>query len=369
MSQSESNTNFDDLQKRVIELAIRLGALFVLLFLCFTIVQPFVMIVIWGIIVAIALYPVFAKLAGMLGGSQKLSATVLSLILVGVLVVPSVLLTESLIGGAQVLADAGEAGTLAIPPPPESVAEWPLIGERLYGLWQKAVADLPAVLDEIAPQLKAFGTWALSLATGAGFSVLQFIVSFIIAGILLTTADKGAQATQALAIRLAGDRGTEFAGLAVGTIRNVAIGILGVAIVQTTLLSLGFLVADIPGAGLLALIVLILCIIQLGPGLVSIPAIIYMFLAADTIAASIFAVWTIVMTLIDSVLKPMVFGRGAQVPTLVIFLGAIGGMLAYGIIGLFVGAVVLSLGYKLYEGWLVETPQQTAAEKSAATTD
>jgi predicted PurR-regulated permease PerM len=369
MNQSESNTNFDELQKRVINLAIRLGTLFVLLLWCFTIIKPFVMIVVWGIIVAIAIHPVFAKLAGMLGGRQKISATLLSLLLVGVLVIPTFLLTESLVDGAQALADAGEAGGFVIPPPSESVADWPLIGERAYGLWQQAAFDLPAVLNELAPQLKAFGTWALTLATGTGLGVLQFIISFIIAGILLTTTDKGAQASRALAIRLAGDRGTEFAGMTVGTIRNVAIGILGVAIVQTALLSLGFLVVDIPGAGLLALIVLILCIIQLGPGLVSIPAIIYMFSVADTTTASIFAVWTIIMTLIDSVLKPMVFSRGAQVPTLVIFLGAIGGMLAHGIIGLFVGAVVLSLGYKLYESWLADTRQQTAAEESAAATD
>ena len=369
MSQSTSNPGIDNPQQKIIELTIRLGTLFVLLWWCFTIIQPFVMIVAWGIIVAIAIYPIFAKLAKMLGGRQKLSATLLSLTLVSILAVPTFLLTESLIDGAQMLADAGDAGTLVIPPPSESIAEWPLIGERAFELWQQAAADLPAVVDEVRPQLKAFGTWALSLATGTGLGVLQFIVSFIIAGVLLTTADKGTQAAQALAIRLAGDRGAEFAGLAVGTIRNVAIGILGVAIVQTALLSVGFLIADIPGAGLLALIILILCIIQLGPGLVTIPAIIYMFSTADTTTASIFAIWTIVMTLIDSVLKPMVFGRGAKVPTLVIFLGAIGGMLAHGIIGLFVGAIVLSLGYKLYEAWLAETPQPTAAEESAATSD
>lgn len=368
MSQTTSNSEFNVLQRRVIDLAIRMGTLFVLLLWCFTIIQPFVMIVVWGIIVAIALYPVFEKIAGGLGGRQKLSATLLSLLLVGTLVVPTFLLTESLIAGAQALADAGDAGALTIPPPSETVADWPLIGERAYGLWEKAAADLPAVLEEFAPQIKAFGAWALSLATGTGLGVLQFIVSFVIAGVLLATADKGAQAAHALATRLAGDRGQEFAGLAVGTIRNVAIGILGVSIVQTALLSLGFLVADIPAAGLLALIVLILCIIQLGPGLVSIPAVIYMFSTADAGAASIFAVWTIVMTLIDSVLKPMVFGRGAQVPTLVIFLGAIGGMVAYGIIGLFVGAIVLSLGYKLYEAWLQETPpmDKKSAEKTPA---
>ncbi len=356
MNQLPTNPDFDVLQKRIIELAIRMGVLLVLLLWCFTIIEPFVMIVTWGVIVAIALHPVFIKLSGRLGGRDKMSATLLSLLLVAILVVPTFLLTESLVAGAQALADAGDAGTLALPPPPDSVADWPLIGEQFYGLWQKAAEDLPAVLDEFTPQIKSLGTWALATATGTGLGILQFIVSFIIAGVLLATAQKGEQAAQALAIRLAGDRGPEFASLSVGTIRNVAIGILGVSFIQTALLSLGFLVIDLPGAGLLALFVLILCIIQLGPGLVSIPVIIYVFSTSDTVPASIFAIWTLVMTLIDSVLKPMVFSRGASVPTLIIFLGAIGGMVAYGIIGLFVGAIVLSLGYKLYEAWLVETP-------------
>jgi predicted PurR-regulated permease PerM len=190
--------------------------------------------------------------------------------------------------------------------------------------------------------------------------MLQFIISFIIAGVLLATADKGVKAAHALATRLAGDRGQEFAALATGTVRNVAVGILGVSIVQTALLSVGFLAIDLPGAGLAALLVLVLCIVQIGPTLVVVPAIIYVFYTADTTPAVLFFIWTFAVSISDNVLKPLVFGRGAMVPTLVIFLGAIGGMLAYGIIGLFIGAVVLSLGYKLYEAWLEETPSLEA---------
>jgi predicted PurR-regulated permease PerM len=180
-------------------------------------------------------------------------------------------------------------------------------------------------------------------------------VSFCIAGVLLAKSSDGESAAQALAKRLAGNRGPELMSLAVGTIRSVAVGVVGVSLVQTALLSIGFLLADLPAVGLLALIVLVLCVVQIGPSLVSIPAILYVYSTTAALPATLFAVWTLVMTFIDGALKPMVFGRGSSVPTLVIFLGAIGGMISYGIIGLFMGAVVLSVGCKLYEAWLAET--------------
>ena len=163
--------------------------------------------------------------------------------------------------------------------------------------------------------------------------------------------------------RLVPRRGKEFVDLSTSTVRNVALGIVGVSILQTTLLSIGFIAIDLPAAGLAALAVLILCIIQVGPGLVSIGAIIYAWSTLGTVGATIFTIWTLVMTMGDGAVKPLVFGRGAAVPTLVIFLGAIGGMVAYGIIGLFVGAVVLSLGYKLYIAWLADS-EQAAAEQA-----
>ena len=364
MSLPTPSVEFEILQKRVIELAIRMGFLFLLLLWCFKIIEPFLLIIAWGAIVAIALHPVFIKAADLLGGRNKLAAALLALLLIGTLVTPTVMLAESLLESTKFLAAAGDKGDLVIPQPPADVADWPLIGEQVYGYWQRAATNLPDVVQELTPQIKAFGGWLLSTITGTGLTVLQFVVSFIIAGVFLATAATGAKAAEALATRLAGNRGKEFATLASGTIRNVAVGILGVSIVQTALLSVGFLVIDFPAAGLAALLVLILCIVQVGPGLVSIPVIIYVFSTSDTTPATLFAIWTIAMTLIDSVLKPLVFGRGSTVPTLVIFLGAIGGMLMSGIIGLFVGAVVLSLGYKLYEAWLMQTPAPIFANPS-----
>jgi len=331
MTLPTSSGDFLLLQKHVIELAIRMGFLFLLLLWCFKIIEPFLLIIAWGAIVAIALHPLFIKAADMLGGRNKVAATLISLLLIGVLVTPTVMLAESLLESAKF--------------------------------------DLPDVVQELTPQIKAFGGWLLSTITGTGLTVLQFVVSFIIAGVFLATAATGSKAAEALATRLAGNRGKEFATLASGTIRNVAIGILGVSIVQTALISAGFLLIDLPAAGLAALLVLILCIVQVGPGLVSIPAIIYVFSTADTTPATLFAIWTMAMTLIDSVLKPLVFGRGSTVPTLVIFLGAIGGMLMSGIIGLFVGAIVLSLGYKIYEAWLTETPEPVFADPSTGVSE
>ncbi|MEJ2138507.1 MAG: AI-2E family transporter [Gammaproteobacteria bacterium] len=367
MTEPRADNDYSLLQRRIIDLAIRLGALFVLMFWCFSIIEPFILIVAWGAIVGVALYPLFTRLSDMLGNREKLVATLLSLLLIAALAGPAVLLTESLVSGAQALAEAGEAGELVLPSPPSSVAEWPVIGTQVYGLWQQAATDLPKVLQEFTPQIKAIGGWALSLAKGTGLVVVQFVIAFVIAGVLLVNARRGENAADALAIRLAGDRGTEFADMTVGTIRAVAMGIVGVSILQTALLSVGFLAIGLQAAGLLALLTLVLCVVQIGPTLVAIPAIIYVLYTADTLPASIFTIWTLAMMLIDNILKPLVFSRGATVPTLVIFLGSIGGILAYGIIGLFVGAVVLSLGYKLYAAWLAATPGMD--ERSPAKAD
>jgi predicted PurR-regulated permease PerM len=355
MANSDQGPGFHMTQREIIEIAVRLGLLFVLITWCFRLIAPFTLTVAWGVIVAIALYPSFKKLAALVGGRENMAAIFITLFLIGILVIPAILLTESLLTGSRALADAGLAGELKVSPPPASVAEWPLIGDEVFGFWQHASENLPQLLGEYAPQLRAVGGWLLDTVVGSGLGLLKILVSFVIAGVLLTAAEKSEAATNAIASRLAGDRGPGFAALTTGTIRNVAIGIVGVSAVQAVLLGLGFLLIGLPAAGLLALVALVLCIIQVGPAPVSLLAIIYVFSTADTLPAVVFTIWTLVVSLLDSVLKPMVFGRGAQVPTLVIFLGAIGGMLAHGIIGLFIGAIVLSLGYKLYEAWLQET--------------
>ena len=264
------------------------------------------------------------------------------------------MLTKTLIEGIQTLTVHLQNGTAIIPPPPSRVDAWPLIGRPLKGLWQLASTDLTAALNKFAPQINSFIPGLLSASAEIGLHVLEFIVSIVVAGVFLANASGCDTVARSLASRLFGDRGAELVELAEATIRSVTSGILGVALIQSLLASLGFLVARLPGAGLWTLIFLFGAVVQVG-GLVLIPAVIYMFAIASTTKAAIFLVWCVIVGATDNVLKPLLLGRGVEVPMLVIFLGAIGGFIAMGIIGLFAGAIVLSLSYKLCLTWLEGT--------------
>jgi predicted PurR-regulated permease PerM len=338
--------------KRALEVTLHVGLVLALVAWCFQIVRPFVVPVVWGVIIAVAGHPGYRRLEIALGGRRTLAAILFTLLALVVLIVPTVLLADTLVGGAQILAGELGDGRPTIPPPPDGVRTWPLIGQPLAEIWGRASANLSAVLREIAPQLRDLGTWLLSGVADVGFGILQFIFAIVIAGVLLAHAEGGERAAGSIAHRIAGDRGEAFADLAGATVRNVARGILGVALIQALLAGLGFLAVGLPAAGLLALLCLLLSTVQIGIAPVAIPAVIYVFSVEDTAVAVAFLVWNILVLACDNVLKPILLGRGARVPMVVVFVGAIGGFLASGIIGLFVGAVVLSLGYTLFLVWL-----------------
>ena len=250
--------------------------------------------------------------------------------------------------------DFFQKGELHIPPPPDSDAGWPLIGEPIVKTWTLASEDLEKALRQASPLLKGFGSWLLSAAAGAGLALLQFVLAILISGAFLAKSEAAGRMTQTVARRLAGERGLELARVAEQTVRSVASGILGVALIQALLAGLGFLVAGVPAAGLLTLICLLFGVIQLGVVIVLIPVVIYLFSTADTVTAVGFLIWAILVAPVDNILKPILLGRGVDVPMLIIFVGAIGGFLHEGIIGLFIGAVVLALGYKLFLAWVTE---------------
>ena len=254
--------------------------------------------------------------------------------------------------GVKHLNDGLQSGSVQVPLLPAGVGDWPIIGPSVDKVWREASVNLTSTLDHYGPQLKSFGNWLLteSLKTGAG--LLLFALSIIIAGILLTSAESGGRVARDLFVRLAGKRGAEFADDAKVTVRNVVKGILGVAIIQALLAGIGFAVAGVPAAGLWAFLCLLLAIVQIGIGPIVIPIIIFMFYKANTFTAAILTVWLVLVMLSDNVLKPILLGRGAPVPMPVIFLGAIGGFMSMGFLGLFVGALVLSVGYKLFKAWL-----------------
>jgi predicted PurR-regulated permease PerM len=351
---------------RAMDAAIRISLLALLVLWCFQIVRPFIMPVLWGAIMAVAIYPLFVKAYTAFGGRQKLTATLITLLALAILIVPTVMLSSSMIESSKTLAADIEAGTLTVPPPSDKVKDWPLVGEKLHSAWSLASTNLEGALEKFKPQVEAVGKWLLSGAAGVGGGVLMFVISIIIAGAFLVYGRSGSQAMESIAGRVMGKQnGKEFVDLAGATIRSVAQGVLGVALIQSILAGIGLLVMGVPYAGIWAVLVLLLAIIQLPPLLILGPIVVYEFSVAETVPAVIFMIWSLIISVSDSFLKPLFLGRGMDIPMLVILLGAIGGMILSGIIGLFVGAVVLAVGYTLFMAWLDQEQQDSEEQVSA----
>jgi len=348
---SERPTHEKSHVDRAVEVFIHVGLIFLLAAACLSILKPFIAVVAWGLIIAIAGYPGYWWLKKMLGGRNGLASILFTILLLSVLIVPIALLARPLVEAVQTLAVQLHDETIAIPPPPPRIATWPIIGKPLSELWGLASNNLSGAVRSLAPQLKEAATGLFSAAAGVGMGVLQFLVSILVAGFLLANAGQGARVSRKFAIQLFGNKGAEFEALAGATVRSVTTGILGVALIQSLFAGLGFLVVQLPGAGLWALVFLIAAVLQIG-SLTLIPAVIYVFATTSTVKAVAFLVWCMVVALMDNVLKPLLLGRGVPVPIVVVFLGAIGGFFAIGIIGLFVGPIVLSVGYKLFLAWL-----------------
>jgi len=316
---------------RAVEAAIRIGLLAGLVLWCFYIVKPFVMPVLWAIIFAVALFPIFRWLKSKLGERGGLAATVLTLVALALLIVPIVMLSTSTIDSVQTLTQRFEEGTLAVPPPPEGVAEWPVVGERLSLAWGQASDNLQLFLVKYRSQLQPVWAWVAAQAAGVGAAALLFLLAILIAGLLMAKADGGVSAANSLATRLVGEGGAAMVGMAGATIRSVVQGVLGVAVIQSLAAGIGMLVVGVPGAGLWAGLILFLAVIQLPPIFVMGPVIFYVFTSASTVTAVLFLIFGVVVSVSDTFLKPLFLGRGVAVPMPVILIGAIGGMMMSGV--------------------------------------
>jgi predicted PurR-regulated permease PerM len=352
MNKESSLDNGQRFNRQVIDVAVKLSALAFIVGWCFQIIRPFVMIVLWAAILAVALYPLHIKLSKWFKGSKKIASITIALIGISLIAVPSINLSSSAFDSAQHVYTGIEEGTLQVPVPNEKIKEWPLIGEKVYAFWQSASEDLEKVAGQYAEQIKGFSGTLLSAAAGIGGGILQFIISLIIAVVFMAKSEPLHHGVSLLMRRLMNENGNRTITTTIATIRSVATGVLGVAVIQSILSGVGLLIADIPGAGLWAIAVLILAIAQLPPILILGPIAAYYFSVADTTPAILFLIFSIVVSMSDAFLKPLFLGRGMNIPMLVILLGAIGGMLLSGIIGLFVGAIVLALGYELMLDWL-----------------
>ena len=337
---------------------------FALAVLCYRIFSPFVSLMAWALILAVTLYPVHQKLARRMGGKQGLAATLLVLVGIVLIVVPTTVLMGSLGDSVHDFVGSVRDNTLQIPAPPPSVAEWPVVGKKVHGVWSQAHADLPAVVQSMQPQLGELSKKALAMVASIGGAVLLFLFSFIIAGIIMAFGQSGARSTRSIFDRIVGTgRGEEFAKLSTATIRAVAQGVIGVAFIQAIVVGLVLMIAGVPFAGVLAMIVLVLGIAQVPALLVTLPVIVYIWASGDygTVAAVIYTVLLFVAGMLDNVLKPLMLGRGVDAPMPVILLGALGGLASSGILGMFVGATLLALGYQIFMRWVATNPDTPAA--------
>lgn len=336
---------------QAIEVFLRLGLLIGLLYWCFLILSPFLMPVLWGIIIAVALFPLQSFLQKKFRNSQKLAATAITLVILAIVLIPTSMFIDSLADNIVAFKAQIDAGSFIVPSPSESIKEWPLIGPKLYDTLMALTHNTMQVVQEHQSQVTEIAKTILGAVIGTGLGVLQMLLSVIIAGVLLAT--KGTEeATHRIIDRLIEGHGENFVKLSAATIRNVVKGVLGVAVIQTALAGAGLYLAGIPNAVIWILLSFILSIVQLGPGLVLVPAMIYLFNTTDSLSAILWTVYFVIVMFSDNILKPILLGKGAPVPMLVIFLGVVGGFMLFGFIGLFTGAIVLSIGYKLFLAWL-----------------
>jgi predicted PurR-regulated permease PerM len=348
MESPNQNLRFE----KLVDTIVRLAVLFFLIGWCFTILRPFVLVLIWSAVIAVAISPLHIIFTKMFRNRKALAAVVLTILMLSVLIIPSWLVTQSVFEEVSHLRELNKDGQLVIPPPGENTANWPVITKPVLDIWKLASENLQEAALKYSDHLKLAGAWVLSAVAGIGMGVLQFVISIIIAGVLLAYSGPIADAVTKVFTKLSGDHGGHFVDTAVTTIRSVVKGILGVAVIQAAMAGLGFFIAGVPYAGVWTVACLFFAIIQVGSGPIAIPVAIYMFSVSDTLTAVLLAIWLGITLVSDNILKPLLLGRGAPAPMLVVFLGSIGGFITSGFIGLFLGAVILTIGYKLFMVWL-----------------
>jgi predicted PurR-regulated permease PerM len=347
------------LDEAFVVLAIRLVCLGLVGYWAFILIRPFLTIVIWSTIIAVALYPIFEWLSAKFIGHRAPAAAVITVCSLVVMLGPVTWLGLSLADSARILSTRLSDGTLAIPPPPEAVKAWPVIGNNAYETWQLASTNLREMLMQAAPQLKPLGAGVLAAAGSVSINLLKFIIATIISGLLFIPGPRLVYSVKNVFQHLAAKRGEMFVDVAGATIRNISRGVIGIAIVQALLAGIGLILAGVPGAGLISFAVLLLGIIQIGPAIILIPVVVWSWFAMDTSMAALFSAYMILVGLLDNILRPLVMAKGLSTLMPVILIGVFGGTLAHGMIGLFVGPIVLSIAWQLLTLWFRdEIPSQ-----------
>jgi predicted PurR-regulated permease PerM len=348
MKETDINPNIYDTSIRLVFLALIIGW-------CLMILLPFTSIILWGFILGIAFTPLHNKMAKIMGGKPRLASLIIVLASLAIFIIPAWFTLDSLIENVKKLKASFLAGSLTLPPPSGSVKTWPIIGEKVYEIWYLASTDIGQIIIKYKSELAGVGSKIAKGIISVGGGILQLLVALFIAGVLLAIQDTG-ESVRKVVRKLAGRRGDEFSDIVKITVGNVVRGVLGVAFIQAFLIGIGFFLAEIPYPGIWTLLVFLLSVLQIPPPLVVIPVAVYLFSERSTGAAIAWSLYLMLGGFSDNILKPILLGRGAPVPMLVIFLGVIGGFMLSGFIGLFTGAIVMSVGYKLFIAWIDTGP-------------
>ena len=348
-------------QTSVYDTTIRLLFLLLVVSWCLMIMLPFVGVILWSLILAIALLPLHSKFSAKIGYRPKLASFIIVLTMFLIVIVPIAALVASLVDEVRELKTMYSEGALSIPYPNEKVKSWPLVGTQLFDVWSAASANLGEAIIKYKDQLTEIGKTVGRGIMGSVSATIQILVSLFIAGILLVVPGAG-ESVRKFFRKLAGNKGDEFADVATKTVGSVVKGILGVALILALLHGIIFMLAGVPFAGIWTVLVFILCVLQMPVIIVTLPIIIYLFSGHELSTAIIWTVLLFIAGLSDNVLKPILLGKGAPVPMLVIFIGVIGGFIFSGFLGMFTGAIMLSIGYKLFVSWLNSVEPTTQRE-------
>lgn len=335
----------------VIQIAIRLGLIALLIYWSFVLLRPFIPVLAWAVVLAVALYPSYDWLSAHLGHRPRIAALSITIAMLAVFLGPAAWLGFGLVEGLRSMSEHLGSGEVKIPAPPQSVGDWPLVGKPLYEFWNKASLNVEAAFRQIAPYLKPLTGIILGFAGSAGTGTLKFLASVVIAGCLLPPGPRMVATTRKMIMRIVPEGQTDFLTLAAATIRTVTQGVIGVAVLQSLLAGVGLKIAGIPHAGVLAFAVLVLGIVQIGSAPILLPVIIWVWTAKDAGVAALITIYLVLVGLSDNALKPLLMGRGLSTPVLVIFVGVLGGTLAHGIVGLFVGPIILAVAWELLMAW------------------
>jgi predicted PurR-regulated permease PerM len=337
----------------LVELLLPLLLVALLIALCIQLLLPFVGLLLWTIILAICFHPVHARLMRR-GMSRRMSAIIIGTFLSLFILIPTAIAAIGAATSVPGLISRLQSGNEQIRPPPASLESVPLIGKKAFAAWSEASTDFPAFAKAHAPQVASFSKWLLGQAGGTFVAILMLVLAVIFAAITLAYSDRARDFMLSIFARITGsrDRGEHYMSVIGATVRSVANGVIGVAFVQALLCGIGFFVIGVPGAALLSVVAMVLGVLQVPVVLVTLPAIVWAFGAKTATVAIIFTIWEIIAGLSDAALKPMLIGHGLEVPMPVILLGVIGGVMAYGLVGLFIGAVLLAVGYVLFREWL-----------------